>query len=124
MKTILPEFNLMALFEVQPGMSFHSVQEVFCDRPRSSIRGWYHAKESTLQIENATLQRLNSINKGEDNEDGFEPLATSDNSTSKSNGECESENENNGLRQDDRSFFWNLESIPMLHTSLMNQWTR
>lgn len=38
-KTILPEFNSMAYFIVEPGKSFHSVQEVFCDRPRLSIQG-------------------------------------------------------------------------------------
>lgn len=38
-KTILPEFNTMAFFEVQPGSSFHSVQEVFGDRPRLSLQG-------------------------------------------------------------------------------------
>ena len=38
-KTILPVFNSMAYFVVQPGVSFHSVQEVFCDRPRLSIQG-------------------------------------------------------------------------------------
>lgn len=38
-KTILPAFNSMAYFVVQPGVSFHSVQEVFCDRPRLSIQG-------------------------------------------------------------------------------------
>ena len=121
MKTILPEFNLMALFEVQPGMSFHSVQEVFCDRPRSTIRGWYHAKESTLQIENATLQRLKSIDKGGDTEGGFEPLVTSDNLNPESNGECESEDENIVCARMTGPF---LASILMMHTSLMNQWMR
>jgi Rps23 Pro-64 3,4-dihydroxylase Tpa1-like proline 4-hydroxylase len=38
-KTILPKFNSMAYFVVEPGVSFHSVQEVFCDRPRLSIQG-------------------------------------------------------------------------------------
>jgi Rps23 Pro-64 3,4-dihydroxylase Tpa1-like proline 4-hydroxylase len=38
-KTILPVFNSMAYFVVEPGKSFHSVQEVFCDRPRLSIQG-------------------------------------------------------------------------------------
>ena len=38
-KTILPRFNSMAYFIVQPGVSFHSVQEVFCERPRLSIQG-------------------------------------------------------------------------------------
>ena len=40
-KTILPKFNSMAYFVVEPGVSFHSVQEVFCDRPRLSIQGEY-----------------------------------------------------------------------------------
>ena len=38
-KTILPKFNSMAYFVVEPGVSFHSVQEVLCDRPRLSIQG-------------------------------------------------------------------------------------
>ena len=38
-KTILPTFNSMAYFVVDPGFSFHSVQEVFGDRPRLSIQG-------------------------------------------------------------------------------------
>jgi Rps23 Pro-64 3,4-dihydroxylase Tpa1-like proline 4-hydroxylase len=38
-KTLLPVFNSFAYFVVEPGKSFHSVQEVFCDRPRLSIQG-------------------------------------------------------------------------------------
>ena len=38
-KTILPTFNSMAYFVVDPGFSFHSVQEVFGNRPRLSIQG-------------------------------------------------------------------------------------
>ena len=74
-KTILPTFNSLAYFVVQPGVSFHSVQEVFCDdRPRLSIQGWYHAKETPDLIENATLQRLKSTDRGEDTEGKFESL--------------------------------------------------
>ena len=41
---VLPHANTMALFEVLPGRSFHSVQETFTDeRPRASIQGWFHA---------------------------------------------------------------------------------
>lgn len=43
-KTIVPAFNSMAYFVVEPGVSFHSVQEVFCDRPRLSIQGEYHVQ--------------------------------------------------------------------------------
>lgn len=38
-KSILPTFNTMAYFVVDPGNSFHSVQEVFGERPRLSIQG-------------------------------------------------------------------------------------
>lgn len=75
-KTILPTFNSMAYFVVEPGVSFHSVQEVFCDRPRLSLQGWYHAKEAPSQIENATLQRLKSTGKGENTEGTFHPMIT------------------------------------------------
>lgn len=38
--TILPRFNTMAMFTVQPGRSYHAVQEVYAqDKPRLSISG-------------------------------------------------------------------------------------
>ena len=49
-RTILPEFNNMAFFAIEPGVSFHSVQEVFGDRPRLSLQGWYHARETPSQM--------------------------------------------------------------------------
>ena len=73
-KTLLPTFNSLAYFAVTPGVSFHSVQEVFCDRPRLSIQGWYHAKEAPEHIENATLNRLKSFGAGEDTEGSFIPF--------------------------------------------------
>jgi len=74
LKSILPLFNRLAYFAVEPGVSFHSVQEVFCDRPRLSIQGWYHAKEPPAQIQNATLNRLKSSSKAEDTEGDFIPF--------------------------------------------------
>ena len=74
-KTILPKFNSMAYFAVEPGVSFHSVQEVFCDRPRLSIQGWYHAKELPKHMEQASLSQLKSNNVGEhDFEGNFMPM--------------------------------------------------
>ena len=70
-KTVLPIFNTMAYFEVKPGTSFHAVQEVFGDRPRLSIQGWYHASEMPQGMEGATLSRLKSTEKGEDTEGEF-----------------------------------------------------
>jgi hypothetical protein len=56
----------MAYFVVEPGRSFHSVQEVFCDRPRLSIQGWYyHAKELPKHMEQASLSQLKKNNVGE-----------------------------------------------------------
>lgn len=47
---VLPKFNSMALFAVQPGRSYHSVQEVYADRtPRLSIQGWC-ATDSQLRV--------------------------------------------------------------------------
>jgi len=103
-KTILPEFNSMAYFEVKPGVSFHSVQEVFCDRPRLSIQGWYHAKETPEQLENATLSRLKSMDKGEDTEGGFEPLDSSLEMKTPESAGGDSCSENNSLSKDDLAF--------------------
>lgn len=52
-KSIPPQFNQLAFFEVQPGESFHDVGEVYhkvpgtdglenADRIRMAISGWYH----------------------------------------------------------------------------------
>ena len=38
----IPQFNEMAFFKVQPGLSFHDVEEVRVDKQRLSIQGWYH----------------------------------------------------------------------------------
>eukprot|EP00466_Bigelowiella_natans_P015212 jgi/Bigna1/67001/fgenesh1_pg.2_\ len=48
---ILPEWNSMAVFEVRPGESLHSVEEVHGERPRLSISGWYHAPKSDDRIQ-------------------------------------------------------------------------
>ena len=110
-KTIVPEFNSMAYFVVQPGVSFHSVQEVFCDRPRLSIQGWYHVKEPPSEIENATLQRLKSTDKGEDTEGSFEPLLESLNENALEDDDADNcaryevvNSEVNNLSDDDKTF--------------------
>ncbi|KAH3902781.1 related to PKHD-type hydroxylase TPA1 [Saccharomycodes ludwigii] len=38
----VPQFNSIAFFAVQPGFSFHEVEEVKVDKHRLSIQGWYH----------------------------------------------------------------------------------
>ena len=49
-KSIPPAWNQFVLFEVQPGRSFHSVEEVVVDEgedgaQRLSISGWFHAAQ-------------------------------------------------------------------------------
>ena len=41
-KSIPPSFNQMLLFVVQPGASFHDVEEVYSDGLRLAISGWFH----------------------------------------------------------------------------------
>jgi Rps23 Pro-64 3,4-dihydroxylase Tpa1-like proline 4-hydroxylase len=47
-KAIPPSWNQFVFFEVQPGKSFHSVEEVVVDQKghaRLSISGWFHAAQ-------------------------------------------------------------------------------
>ena len=61
-KSILPKWNSMAIFNVEPGRSYHSVQEVTRDgSPRLSIQGWYHAPHPPKGAEMASLNQLKSI---------------------------------------------------------------
>lgn len=60
-----PTFNSMAFFVVEPGKSFHAVQEVIGDRPRLSLQGWYHATSPPANMEDATLQQLKKASSKE-----------------------------------------------------------
>jgi prolyl 3-hydroxylase /prolyl 3,4-dihydroxylase len=71
-KNILPTFNSMAFFAVQPGRSYHAVQEVFVeDKPRLSISGWFHAESPPVGSDMASLSQI--MSKG-DNSIPFEPI--------------------------------------------------
>lgn len=41
-KSMVPAFNSLVLFEVSP-KSLHQVQEVFSDKKRITLAGWFHA---------------------------------------------------------------------------------
>lgn len=41
-KVVPPAWNQFAFFTVQPGISFHDVEEVYVDRERMSVQGWFH----------------------------------------------------------------------------------
>lgn len=58
-KSILPIWNQMVLFCVEPGVSFHSVSEVLCEnRPRLSLSGWFHTSAEHHKIEQSSLHQL------------------------------------------------------------------
>lgn len=71
-KRFIPQFNSMAFFNVQPGYSFHEVEEVKVDKHRISIQGWYHIpqegedgyvpgeEEEWIKQNNSTLKQLKS----------------------------------------------------------------
>eukprot|EP00581_Thalassiosira_minuscula_P028907 CAMPEP_0183755174 /NCGR_PEP_ID=MMETSP0739-20130205/4021_1 /TAXON_ID=385413 /ORGANISM="Thalassiosira miniscula, Strain CCMP1093" /LENGTH=622 /DNA_ID=CAMNT_0025991937 /DNA_START=83 /DNA_END=1947 /DNA_ORIENTATION=- len=123
-KTILPVFNSLAYFVVRPGVSFHSVQEVTCDRPRLSIQGWYHAKETPEQMENATLQRLKSTERGEDTEGDFEPLLGASEEVSATEGNdaaSDSETPITALSEEDKSFLSKYINAAYLTTESTNE---
>jgi prolyl 3-hydroxylase /prolyl 3,4-dihydroxylase len=73
-----PKFNTLCMFEVKPGVSFHSVQEVTrTSSPRLSLQGWYHAAVEPDNAHRATLSQLKSQRQGGDNngnssDDGFQ----------------------------------------------------
>ncbi|KAG8744241.1 hypothetical protein FRC12_014852 [Ceratobasidium sp. 428] len=72
---IPPSWNQFIFFEIQPGRSFHSVEEVVVDegdngRQRLSISGWFHRPqegeegydESDVPKEKSSLQQLSASN--------------------------------------------------------------
>jgi Rps23 Pro-64 3,4-dihydroxylase Tpa1-like proline 4-hydroxylase len=77
-----PKYNALCLFGVEPGVSFHSVQEVTCTRsPRLSLQGWYHWGESADDsngLQRATLRQLktmrdeNRSRKDNDDDDAYQ----------------------------------------------------
>jgi prolyl 3-hydroxylase /prolyl 3,4-dihydroxylase len=63
-KKVVPRWNSMAMFNVQPGRSYHSVEEVHrvvSNSPRLSIQGWYHAPAAPKGAEMASINQLKTI---------------------------------------------------------------
>lgn len=82
-KELLPMSDSLAIFLVEPGVSFHAVREVRGDRARVSLQGWLHAPslEETRnfgQRDLATLQQILDTRAGAgkvEPEEVEEPLA-------------------------------------------------
>ncbi|CAN0141118.1 unnamed protein product, partial [Hapterophycus canaliculatus] len=79
-KTIPPRWNQMVLFAVQPGRSFHDVQEVYNEhKPRLAVSGWFHgALESEMgDWPGHKFDPGSSSNNGDDgNKVGAEAVST------------------------------------------------
>ena len=64
-KSIPPSFNQMVLFVVQPGASFHDVEEVYGDGLRLAISGWFHlpqmGEDGYDEKANASASKLSSL---------------------------------------------------------------
>lgn len=79
--SVPPEWNQLSFFRIQPGHSFHDVEEVCVDKPRLSISGWFHipledepgyAKDDQNSSEDADKATLAQIQSNVDGE-GFLP---------------------------------------------------
>ncbi|ODQ66259.1 hypothetical protein NADFUDRAFT_45774 [Nadsonia fulvescens var. elongata DSM 6958] len=69
---IPPAWNQLAFFTVQPGHSFHDVEEVYFDKPRISISGWFHipteGEEGFIQGEKEDIEAKSSLHQLEHSE--------------------------------------------------------
>ncbi|KTW28326.1 oxidative DNA demethylase [Pneumocystis jirovecii RU7] len=76
-KAIFPAWNQLCFFQVVPGFSFHDVEEVYSEKWRLSISGWFHkpqpGEEGWLSSQGdfkdmaiSTLQSLHSDSQGVD----------------------------------------------------------
>lgn len=72
---LLPAWNRMVLFGVCPGISFHSVQEVYENMDhRLSISGWFHSDVEPDAMQNASLRQL-KLKEGSDTNRTFVDIA-------------------------------------------------
>jgi len=79
---VLPIWNTMAMFQVLPGRSFHSIQEIHTsEKPRMSIQGWFHSPKPPTDADLATLKQLQACPGEDDKLDRFEPLKWTNNSS-------------------------------------------
>ncbi|KAI9476467.1 MAG: Oxoglutarate and iron-dependent oxygenase degradation C-term-domain-containing protein [Benjaminiella poitrasii] len=78
---IPPQWNQFVMFTVQPGHSFHSVEEVVGSGNRLSISGWFHIPQegevgyrelSSEESENAAKSSLEQLQEEHDSSDRFQ----------------------------------------------------
>ncbi|KAI7901118.1 Oxoglutarate and iron-dependent oxygenase degradation C-term-domain-containing protein [Cokeromyces recurvatus] len=78
---IPPQWNQFVMFTVQPGHSFHSVEEVVGSGNRLSISGWFHIPQegeigykatSVEELDNAAKSSLEQLQEEQDSSEHFE----------------------------------------------------
>ena len=82
--SIPPQWNQFVMFTVQPGHSFHSVEEVVSPRNRLSISGWFHIpqegelgyKAPSQEETDAAKSSLEQLQEEEDNSTNFKKYDT------------------------------------------------
>ena len=95
---LLPIFNRFAFFVVEPGKSFHAVQEVFgTDRPRLSLQGWYHAAAPPDNVAASTLARLKDSQSEQHDFEAFR-----DDASKSGDAATENDDSSHPLSEDDR----------------------
>ncbi|ORY06722.1 hypothetical protein K493DRAFT_16228 [Basidiobolus meristosporus CBS 931.73] len=75
--SIPPQWNQMVFFTVQPGHSFHSVEEVVVDKPRLSVSGWFHIPqegEEGYQAEKQEGEAPSSLQQLQETADALNPF--------------------------------------------------
>ncbi|KAI3406630.2 NUA3 [Candida oxycetoniae] len=64
---LVPQFNQIAFFTVQPGLSFHDVEEVRVDKHRLSIQGWFHipqkGEDGFIEGEQEKTESMSTLNQ-------------------------------------------------------------
>lgn len=69
---LVPNFNQIAFFTVQPGLSFHAVEEVKVDKQRLSLQGWFHipqkGEDGYIPGEQEKTERLSTLQQLESKE--------------------------------------------------------
>ncbi len=116
-KNILPHFNRMAMFTVQPGRSYHSVQEVFADKPRISISGWFHGPDKPKGADQASLSQV--MGKGHHDSPFISVKSGEEMTMDDSTGKVSEEGEGAMREKETQS---EMESFTLAEKALLGEW--
>lgn len=128
-KSIPPAWNQLSFFEVQPGLSFHDVEEVYdCredeERVRMAISGWFHIPQEGeegytqgLEEELAEKSSLQQLQSKSDTFDFPKPLTVEETSLK----EYEAEEDDTSFSEDELDFLLYYIAPPYLTPDTLEQ---